>query len=111
MATPLGPLPGVGSTLATQATQPTQPTQAGPSAAGSPAGGSGFGGALADALGKLGQSVSDSSQQAQSLAAGTADNLTSVVMSTEQATIELQLASQLRDHAVSAYQEIFGMQV
>ena len=108
MTTPISPLPGLGSALATQPTAPTQPTGAVGGGSGS---GSGVGGALANAIGNLDQTVADSTQQAQSLAAGTADNLTQVVMSTEQASIELQVASQLRDKAVQAYQTIFGMQV
>ena len=110
MTTPISPLPGLGSALATQPTAPTPPAGAAGAAGGS-GGGSGFGGALANAIGNLDQTVADSTQQAQSLAAGTADNLTQVVMSTEQASIELQVASQLRDKAVQAYQTIFGMQV
>lgn len=103
MTTPIGPIAGLGAAV------PTPP--AAQSADAGAGGGKGFGGLLTDAIGKLEQDVDASSQQAQSLAAGKADNLTEVVMSTEQASLELQLAGQLRNKALEAYQEIFRMQV
>ena len=71
----------------------------------------GFGKALQGALGKLNDSLQASSQAAESLATGTADDVSSVVMAVERASLELQLASQVRNKAVEAYQEIFRMQV
>lgn len=71
----------------------------------------GFGQALQGAIGKLTDSIDASSQAAESLADGTAKDVSSVVMAVERASLELQLASQVRNKAVEAYQEIFRMQV
>ena len=77
-----------------------------------PAGdGAGFGKALEGALGKLDTSLKASSDAAESLATGTATDLPSVVMAVERASLELQLASQVRNKAVEAYQDLFRMQV
>ncbi|MDX6596728.1 MAG: flagellar hook-basal body complex protein FliE [Chloroflexota bacterium] len=75
-----------------------------------PAGG-GFGKALAGELGKLSESQAQASLQAQQLATGQAKDISSVVMAVEKASLELQLAVQLRNKGVEAYQEIFRMQV
>lgn len=78
-------------------------------AAGSDAGG--FGKALQGELQKLSDSQAQAADQAQQLATGQATDVTSVVMSVEKASLELQLAAQVRNKAVEAYQEIFRMQV
>jgi flagellar hook-basal body complex protein FliE len=71
----------------------------------------GFGKLLEDSLGKLDQAQANADQPAQSLATGNAQDLTSVVMSVEQASLEVQLASQIRNKAVDAYNDIFRMQI
>jgi flagellar hook-basal body complex protein FliE len=84
-----------------------------PGAGGATGGGSGggFGKALADAVSSLNDQINGASDQAQQLATGQTTDLTGVVMATEQASIELEVASQIRNKAVEAYQEIFRMQV
>jgi flagellar hook-basal body complex protein FliE len=74
-------------------------------------GGGGFGAALIDQLDKLSASQTDASNQAQALATGKASDVTSVVMAVEKASLELQLATQVRNKGVEAYQEIFRMAV
>jgi flagellar hook-basal body complex protein FliE len=74
-------------------------------------GGGGFGAALMDQLDKLSASQADASNQAQALATGKANDVTSVVMAVEKASLELQLATQIRNKGVEAYQEIFRMAV
>jgi flagellar hook-basal body complex protein FliE len=74
-------------------------------------GGGGFGKALAGALEGLSESQAQASQGAQQLATGQAKDISSVVMAVEKASLELQLAVQLRNKGVEAYQEIFRMQV
>ena len=74
-------------------------------------GGGGFGKALLDQLDKLSASQADASNQAQALATGQANDVTSVVMAVEKASLELQLATNLRNKGVEAYQEIFRMSV
>jgi flagellar hook-basal body complex protein FliE len=80
-------------------------------ASGAGGGGAGFGKALLDQIDKLSASQADASDQAQKLATGKADDVTSVVMSVEKASLELQLATQIRNKGVEAYQEIFRMAV
>lgn len=84
-----------------------------PSGAG-PAGGSsgtGFGDALSGALDKLDGLQQQADGAAQSLAAGTATDVSSVVDAVERASLALQLAVQVRNKAVDAYQELFRMQI
>ena len=73
--------------------------------------GGGFGGMLGQALDSLAQSQTDAAAGAQSLAAGTADDPTAVVMAVERAQLSMQLASQIRTKLVEAAQDIFHTQV
>jgi flagellar hook-basal body complex protein FliE len=77
----------------------------------SPVEGSGFGDALTKALGQLGDLQDQAAGQSQALATGKADDVSSVAMSVERASLALQLAAQIRNKAVDAYQELFRMQV
>ena len=74
-------------------------------------GGSGFGSMLADQLGALQATQDDAAAQSQALAAGTAEDVSSVVMAVERAQLSMQLASQLRNRGVEAFQELFRTQV
>jgi flagellar hook-basal body complex protein FliE len=82
----------------------------GTTGAGESAGG-GFGAMLAKQLDSLSSLQVDASQQSQALATGKADDVSSVAMSVERASLGLELASTVRNKAVEAYQEIFRMQV
>jgi flagellar hook-basal body complex protein FliE len=75
------------------------------------ASGGSFGSALVEQLGKLGELEQDAATQSQALASGQAEDVTSVVMAVERASLALQLATQVRNKAVDAYHEIFRMQV
>jgi flagellar hook-basal body complex protein FliE len=74
-------------------------------------GGGGFGQMLSNSISKLDQTQTNANQQVQDLATGKAQDLSSVVMSVEQASLEVQLASQIRNKAVDAYNDIFRMQI
>ena len=88
------------------------PSLTGPGAAPATGGsGGGFGKALLDSLDKLDVSQADASNQAQQLATGQAQDPTSVVMAVEKASLDLQLATQIRNKGLDAYQEIFRMSV
>jgi flagellar hook-basal body complex protein FliE len=87
------------------------PSLTGPDKAAAPTDGGGFAKALMDSLGKLGDSQAQAADQAQQLATGKAQDVTSVVMAVEKASLELQLATQVRNKSVEAYQEIFRMSV
>jgi flagellar hook-basal body complex protein FliE len=73
--------------------------------------GGGFGDMLGDALGSLAQSQTDAAAGAQQLAAGTAQDPTSVVMAVERAQLSMQLASQVRNKIVESAQDIFHTQI
>jgi flagellar hook-basal body complex protein FliE len=72
---------------------------------------SGFGGMLGQALESLAQTQTDAAAGAQSLAAGTAEDPTAVVMAVERAQLSMQMASQMRTKLVEAAQDIFHTQV
>jgi flagellar hook-basal body complex protein FliE len=75
------------------------------------AAGTGFGGMLGEALDSLAQSQTEAAAGAQSLAAGTAQDPTAVVMAVERAQLSMQLASQIRTKLVEAAQDIFHTQI
>jgi len=100
---PINPVGGVGTEFRIPELQPTNPAK--------PGGGDDFGHMLADQIGKLAQTQVDGAQQAQQLATGQAQDVSEVVMSVERASLSLQVAAQVRNKAVEAYQEIFRMQV
>ena len=87
---------------------PGLPGAGGTDAAG--AGGKGFGGMLADQIGALDKLQTDAAAGSRALAAGNADP-TEVVMAVERARLGMQLASQIRNKAVEAVQDIFHTQV
>jgi flagellar hook-basal body complex protein FliE len=70
-----------------------------------------FGGVLKSSLDRLEGMLQDASDKSAALAAGTTNDLTGVVVSVERAQLGLQLAVQIRNKAVEAYQDIFRMQV
>ena len=66
---------------------------------------------LKDALKKTNELQLDSDRQNALLAAGQIDDVAQVVIASQKADIALQLTLQLRNRAISAYQEIMRMQV
>jgi flagellar hook-basal body complex protein FliE len=97
------PISGINPISLPKTTPSTDPTSGG--------GSGGFGKMLADSIGQIDQAQAQANQQTQALATGQASDVSSVVMSVEQASLEVQLASQIDNKAVSAYQDIFRMQV
>ena len=101
-----GPEWGVGSV------EPLGPAAApGTTESAQPAGEEGFGGMLSNAISNLQQTQTDAAGAAQSMVDGSASDPTQVVMQVERAQLAMQLASQLRNKAVEAYQDIFHTQV
>jgi flagellar hook-basal body complex protein FliE len=72
---------------------------------------SGFGGELTEAISSLEQTQESASSASQALAAGTVSNPESAVMTVEDAQLAMELASQLRNKATEAAQNIFQTQV
>jgi flagellar hook-basal body complex protein FliE len=98
---PISSIGGIGSNLGVSGTT-------GP---GSGSGGDSFAGLLGNALGKLDASQAQASQGSQDLATGKATDVSGVVMQVERASLELQLASQVRNKLVDAYTELMHMQI
>ena len=55
--------------------------------------------------------VGGAAAQSQALATGQTQDVTSVVTAVQEASLSMQLASQVRNKAVEAYSEIFRTQV
>ncbi|MBV9849614.1 MAG: flagellar hook-basal body complex protein FliE [Armatimonadetes bacterium] len=68
--------------------------------------GSSFGDTLQNALSDVNNSQLHAGALAQDFAAGRTSDVHGVMIASEQATIALQLATQVRNKAVEAYQEI-----
>lgn len=74
-------------------------------------GASNFDGMLANQIGALEKTQTDAAEGARALASGTATDPTEVVLSIDRARLEMQLASQIRNKAVEAIQDIFHTQI
>ena len=74
-------------------------------------GSGGFGSMLTDAISGLNQSQNTAASDSVALATGQASDVTSVVSDVEKANLEMQLAVQVRNKAVDAYQEIMRMHI
>jgi flagellar hook-basal body complex protein FliE len=108
----LGPewqIPGIGAPADVAA-----PTDIAP-AAGldgvAPTGATNFGGVLADQIGKLADLQESAAAASQSLAAGTATDVSSVVTAVEKAQLAMQLAGQIRTRGSEAINDIFHTQI
>ncbi len=84
-----------------------------PSAAGGPAagGGQGFASLFGQALGSLGALQNQADAAAQQLGSGQSSDVASAVIAAEKANLGLDLAVQVRDKAISAYQAIMQLQL
>ena len=70
-----------------------------------------FGEYLVDALKKTNELQLESDKMNAALAAGRIEDVSQVVVAAQKAEISIQMALQIRNRAVSAYQEIMRMQV
>src|SRR6185503_18406840 len=73
--------------------------------------GGGFASMLTDATTSLNDSQNTASSDSVASATGQASDVTSVVTDVEKANLEMQLAVQVRNKAVDAYEEIMRMQI
>jgi flagellar hook-basal body complex protein FliE len=101
-------IPGIGA--------PTGPSA--PDAVGSggvdgvaPSGGAGFGNVLAKQIGNLTDLQEGAASASQSLANGTATDVSSVVTAVEKAQLAMQLAGQIRTKGSEAINDIFHTQI
>jgi len=70
-----------------------------------------FGEYLLDAVKQVNQLQLDSDKSKALLAAGQVEDVSSVIIAAQKAELAMQLTLQLRNRAVSAYQELARMQV
>jgi flagellar hook-basal body complex protein FliE len=89
----------------------TPPTPAGAGASAAQGSGSGFGSMLAGEMGKLDTLQQQATTASQQLATGQATDVSTVAMEVERASLALQLATQVRNKAVEAYQNLMQTQV
>lgn len=73
--------------------------------------GGGFGALLSQALQSAQTDVARSEQGGIALAAGTAPSIADVMISATQAQLAVDLAVQVRDRVVQAYNQIMNMQI
>lgn len=99
---PIVPITGIGQVAGAAAPIPAAPGSTG---------GTDFGGALENAIGKLDSMQQQADAASQSLATGTATDVSSVVSEVEQSSLALQLAVEIRNKAVDTYNQLFQMQV
>jgi flagellar hook-basal body complex protein FliE len=97
----IGPIKPVAPSLGTQGAQGTTPG----------GGGQGFGNMLSGAVDKLDNMQTQANTASQQLATGQASDISQVTMQVENASLALQLAVEVRNKAVDAYQDLFRMQV
>lgn len=71
--------------------------------------GQGFGNLLGDLLGQVRQSQEQVGAVQQQVVAGQAPDLARVVLASEQATLSLELAIQMRNKVLEVYQDIMRM--
>jgi flagellar hook-basal body complex protein FliE len=76
-----------------------------------PSDGTGFSGALGDAVKSLANDQAGAAKAAEALATGTATDQTAAVMALEKARLSMQLASQIRTKAVEAIGDVMRTQV
>jgi flagellar hook-basal body complex protein FliE len=79
--------------------------------AGGTGSGGGFGNVLADQVGKLSDLQETAASASQSLANGTATDVSSVVTAVEKAQLAMQLAGQIRTRGSEAINDIFHTQI
>lgn len=98
--------------------QPVDPAQAAREAEGVGAGaqagggsGASFGDLLGDQMKALQATQAEAANASTALATGTATDPTSVVMAVERARMSMQMASQIRNRATEAFQDVFRTQV
>ena len=70
-----------------------------------------FVGFVSDSLANVNQSIVDSNQAIEDLALGKVESTHEVIIAMEEAKMSLQLAVEVRNKLVEAYQEILRMQV
>ena len=82
-----------------------------PSATGATSGAGSFGSMLTGQISNLNDLQNTAASQSQALATGQAQDVSQVVADVEKAALAMQLAVQVRNKAVDAYNELFRIQI
>ena len=82
-----------------------------PSATGGTSAAGSFGSMLTDQISNLNELQNTAATQSQALATGQAQDVSQVVADVEKAALAMQLAVQVRNKAVDAYNELFRIQI
>lgn len=93
-----------GATKATRATEATEAASGGATT-------SDFAAVLKDKLVNLGNQQADAASATQDMATGRVDDVAQTMLRIEQANVSLQMATQVRNKVIEAYQEILRMQM
>ena len=101
------PIPGLAAIGSVGASAPAAPT-AGASAAAAPQGAGNFGNTLAQAVDGLQSQLTATNAQSLSVAAGTG-NIADYMVSAEQSTLSVQLATTLTEKATGSFNMIMDM--
>ena len=88
---------------------PAKSTDASADASSGPSAGPSFGQMLQSALGQVSSLQDHAGQMTTAFAQGKTGDIHSVMIASEQATMALQLTTQIRNKAVDAYQEVMRM--
>lgn len=73
--------------------------------------GGGFAGVLKSKLVELNTQQADAAQATQDMATGRVDDIAQTMLRIEQASVSLQMATQVRNKVIEAYQEVLRMQI
>lgn len=84
---------------------------AGAKAAEEAAGTGSFAGVLKSKLSELNAQQADSAKASQDMATGRVDDIAQSMLRIEQASVSLQMATQVRNKVIEAYQEVLRMQM
>ena len=76
-----------------------------------PGGPANFASVLKDKLSSLNAQQADSASAYQDMATGRADDIAQTMLRIEQASVSLQMATQVRNKVIESYQEILRMQM
>jgi flagellar hook-basal body complex protein FliE len=71
----------------------------------------GFAGVLKSKLTELNAQQGDAAQATQDMAVGNVDDVAQTMLRIEQANVSLQMATQVRNKVIEAYQEVLRMQM
>lgn len=112
----MAPLGGIGAGIGTGISMPLELIGGAKRATAAPEGveeskGVDFAAVLKDKLTSLNAQQADSASATQDMATGRVDDIAQTMLRIEQANVSLQMATQVRNKVIEAYQEVLRMQM